>query len=115
MPTFTTQSRFQKRITITTDPEPVGGWPDDKYTTPGDIHLPAREGPYVIALISGTGNVFASISSRQEVYDDAAVWFEWPHGIQTGPYEPDILEEAEAIRLISSGGDVVFEIMGVRS
>lgn len=115
MPIFTSQSRYQKKITITLAPEPPGGWPEDKHTSPGIIHIPAREGPYVITLISGTGLVEASISSRQDVSDNLATWFEWPPGLTLGPVEPEVLEEAEALRLTASGGDAIFEIMGVRS
>ena len=121
MPATTPQSHFQRTIEVVLAAAPPEGWPRDpvtgaevKFTTPGIIHLPERNGPFIIKVVSGSVDIDASFSSRQAVYDGVANWENWPHGPVVGPYDADVLETAEAIR-ITATADAVVEIMGIRS
>lgn len=113
MPTVP-QTRFQKKIEVVLAAAPPLGWPADKYTTPGIVHLNANEGPYIIKVVSGNCTIAASFSSAQEVYDNVATYEDWPAGAVVGPYPSDVIEEAEALR-ITATADCVVEIMGIRS
>lgn len=102
MASIANQSRFQRTLTLTV-------------AESGQVlTLPAREGPYVVRIVSGTGTVEATISSAQDVLDDAANWFAWPAGEVSGPQDPETILEAQAIRFLVTA-DAVFEVMGVRS
>ena len=85
-----------------------------KITSPAIIHLPEKAGPFIVKVVSGDCNIEASFSSRQAVIDATASWEEWPHGPVTGPFDADVLETAEALR-ITATSDSVVEIMGIRS
>lgn len=110
----TTQSRYQKSIEVVLAAAPPGGWPADKYTTPAVIHLPAREGPYILKVLSGDLTIAVTFDSRQDVLDAVATWEDWPHGAVSGVQDADVLEDGEAIR-ITATADAVVQIMGVRS
>lgn len=118
--TTTSQSHFQRTIEVVLAAEPPGGWPRDpsgaevKFTTPAVVHLPERNGPFIVRVVSGNVNIDASFSSRQDVFDGAANWENWPHGAVVGPHPSDVIETAEALR-ITATADAVVEIMGIRS
>ena len=117
----TPQSHWQRTIEVVLAAAPPEGWPRDpatgaevKFTNPGIVHLPERNGPFIVKVVSGDCNIHASFSSRQAVLDAVANWEEWPHGPVTGPFDADVLETAEAIR-ITITSDSIVEIMGIRS
>ena len=120
MPTAT-QSHWQRTVEVVLAAAPPDGWPRDpatgaevKFTSPGVVHLPERNGPFIVKVVSGAVNIEASFSSRQSVIDATANWEEWPHGAVVGPFPSDVLETAEALR-ITATADAVVEIMGIRS
>lgn len=96
------QARYQLTLDLTTA------------ESPHVRALPAREGPYIIKVVSGDLNIAATTSSAQDVLDDVAVWEDWPHGAVSGPYPADVLEDAEALRFTVTA-DAVVHILGVRS
>ena len=96
-------------------------WTHREVVTDGNqavVYLPnlqaSRFAVAVVELTAGSGNVEETISSRAHVQAATAKWLEWPFGAQTAPFGPKIIEDATALRFTAAGGDVTFEVMGIR-